>query len=311
MSTKNNSNKAAAGNVATANAKTTTGNAEPKATATTANATAAAGTATAATANKAAAGTAAAGSANPNKLTIECTKVNNKQKGGGHSFDNLGAQNAASSGMGRGVMPIAKYSNCGASRSSGMGAGVQHGGHIGVQLAPANVENSSVLVSNPPAVNNSMRPGYGYTSGQDNQLFAGSGYPKSSSYNSNSCAQSGGRKRKSQKRKSHKRKSLKRKSHKRKSHKHKSLKHKSHKHKSHKRKSHKRNKKHRKKRTKSRSKHNTLHKQKGGYSQYQSNVPLSPSYQQPNPGPMPWATGPGSFTRQVNCPNNYNHFAKK
>ena len=51
--------------------------------------------------------------------------------------------------------------------------------------------------------------------------------------------------------------------------------------------------------------------QRGGYSQWQSNVPDTPSYAQPNPGPLPWATGPGSYTRQINCQDNYNHFTGK
>ena len=51
--------------------------------------------------------------------------------------------------------------------------------------------------------------------------------------------------------------------------------------------------------------------QKGGYAQYGSNVPDTPGYSQPNPGPMPWATAPGSYTEQTNCVDNYNHFTGK
>ena len=48
--------------------------------------------------------------------------------------------------------------------------------------------------------------------------------------------------------------------------------------------------------------------QKGGYSQYASNNPNTPGYSSPKPGPLPWATGPLSKSRQINCQNNYNHF---
>jgi len=49
-------------------------------------------------------------------------------------------------------------------------------------------------------------------------------------------------------------------------------------------------------------------KQGGGYSQYGSNIPITPSYSSPNPSSMPWATGPGSISRQMNCRDNYNHY---
>ena len=46
----------------------------------------------------------------------------------------------------------------------------------------------------------------------------------------------------------------------------------------------------------------------GAYSQYMSNIPDTPSYSSPNPSSLPWATGPGSFKRQTNCRDNYNHY---
>jgi len=46
----------------------------------------------------------------------------------------------------------------------------------------------------------------------------------------------------------------------------------------------------------------------GSYSQYGSNIPITPSYSSPNPSSMPWATGPGSISRQMNCRDNYNHY---
>jgi hypothetical protein len=46
----------------------------------------------------------------------------------------------------------------------------------------------------------------------------------------------------------------------------------------------------------------------GSYSQYGSNIPITPSYSSPHPSSMPWATGPGSISRQMNCRDNYNHY---
>ena len=50
---------------------------------------------------------------------------------------------------------------------------------------------------------------------------------------------------------------------------------------------------------------------KGGYAQYGSNKPMTPGYASPKPGPLPWATGPLSKARQINCQDNYNHFTGK
>ena len=50
-------------------------------------------------------------------------------------------------------------------------------------------------------------------------------------------------------------------------------------------------------------------KQRGGmYKQFGSNIPNTPSYSTPSPSGLPWATGPGSFARQINCRDNYNHY---
>ena len=46
----------------------------------------------------------------------------------------------------------------------------------------------------------------------------------------------------------------------------------------------------------------------GSYSQYGSNIPITPSFSSPNPSSMPWATGPVSISRQMNCRDNYNHY---
>ena len=52
-------------------------------------------------------------------------------------------------------------------------------------------------------------------------------------------------------------------------------------------------------------------RQRGGmYKQFGSNVAVTPSYTAPFPSALPWATGPLSHARQINCQDNYNHFKK-
>lgn len=48
---------------------------------------------------------------------------------------------------------------------------------------------------------------------------------------------------------------------------------------------------------------------RGGYKQYQSNVAMSSGYSTPNPSSiLPWATGPGSFSKTGSgCRDTYNH----
>ena len=48
----------------------------------------------------------------------------------------------------------------------------------------------------------------------------------------------------------------------------------------------------------------------GAYAQYGSNIADTPSYSTSNASSLPWATGPGSFKRQINCQDNYNHYKK-
>ena len=50
---------------------------------------------------------------------------------------------------------------------------------------------------------------------------------------------------------------------------------------------------------------------KGGYAQFASNDPMTPGFSSPKPGPLPWATGPLSKSRQINCQDNYNHYTGK
>ncbi len=55
----------------------------------------------------------------------------------------------------------------------------------------------------------------------------------------------------------------------------------------------------------------TRKKMKGGYSQFASNDPNTPGFSSPKPGPLPWATGPLSKSRQINCQDNYDHYTGK
>ena len=55
----------------------------------------------------------------------------------------------------------------------------------------------------------------------------------------------------------------------------------------------------------------TRKKMKGGYAQFASNDPMTPGFSSPKPGPLPWATGPLSKSRQINCQDNYNHYTGK
>ena len=223
--------------------------------------------------------------------------------------------------MGYGRTPSSSYSNCGSVRPDGMGAGIQHGGN---RLVPADVGSSGMLVQNPPAVNNNLAPGYGYTNGDDNLAFAGSGRPLTTAYNANQC---GGKRKRTSKRK-HKRKHKHTKRHRKKAHKrthHHKRRKKGTRSKTHKGKNYttrRSSKRYSQKRLKKLTGRRTMRApifsfaggkrvQKGGYAQYGSNVPDTPGYSQPNPGPMPWATGPGSYAEQTNCVDNYNHFTGK
>ena len=241
------------------------------------------------------------------------------QKGGGYAFTASDAEMAANNGMGYGSMPFSSYSNCGTVRESGLGAGIQHGG--GLPLVPANVDSNSMLVANPPAVNNNLRPGYGYVSGKDNLLFAGSGYPLETAYNGNQCAQSGGRRRRHKRRRTRRKHHRKRKKTRNKRKRRRRFKKgtRSKTHKGNNFETRKNSKRYSQKRLKKLTGRRTMRApvfsfaggnrvQKGGYHQYGSNIPDTAGFANPNPGPLPWATGPGSYTRQINCEDNYNHF---
>ena len=243
-------------------------------------------------------------------------EVGGIQTGGGNAatttFQDL--QNAAQNGLGYGRVPVTSITNCGITSSTSMGAGQrankQKGGGIG--------ETASCV----SACNNLGTPGYGLNikgTSDLNATLMGSGYPVASPYNTNKC---GGR-RKTRKRRKRRKRRTKRKHKKR-------------------RRSRKRRggtrrkrggdvstlqkmtqkwqqyigfppqlsggscgKRHKKKRG---GKRKTM---KGGYSQFASNDPMTPGFSSPKPGRLPWATGPLSKARQINCQDNYDHYTGK
>ena len=142
-------------------------------------------------------------------------------------------------------------------------------------------------------------PGYGYVSGEHNRHFRGSGYPEMTPTTTvNSCRKGGSKQKRKTYRKKHK------------------------KHKKHKK---TRGKKHVKTRVKTRAKTRAkTHKkrktgirkkkkrktQRGGYSQYQSNVALTNTMQTPSitGGWTGQLSMPPPFKAINNCKDNYNHF---
>jgi len=240
-------------------------------------------------------------------------RVGGIQTGGGNTgtttFKNL--QNAAQNGMGYGRVPVTSITDCGVTSSTSMGAGQvankQKGGGVG---------QTATCVS---ACNNLGTPGYGLNvkgTSDLNATLIGSGYPVVSPYNTNKC---GGRRTRKRR-----------------------------KHKKHKKRRRRTKRKHKKKRRRTRRKRGgdvtTLQKMtqkwqqyigfppqlkggnykkrrkrkggkrktmKGGYAQFASNDSNTPSLSSPKPGPLPWATGPLSKARQINCQDNYNHYTGK
>ena len=259
----------------------------------------------------------------------------NPMHGGGNTgettFSDL--KQAASSGMGYGRVPITSVQECGVQSSTSMGAGkkgvVQSGGG----------DNTLNCVS---GCNNLGTPGYGLNvppANKLNSLLMGSGYPAVIPYNTNKCG--GKRKRKTKrKRRRKKKRKTKRKHKKRRRHTRKrrggdglTIKQKFMQftqeylpsvafppQMSGGRKTRKRRKRGGKAREARDRIETTAYeitpkgrrkKMKGGYHQYGSNNPMTPGYASPKAGPLPWATGPLSKARQINCQDNYNHFTGK
>jgi hypothetical protein len=237
-------------------------------------------------------------------------QVGKIQTGGGNTatttFKDL--QNAADGGLGYGRVPVTSVTNCGVTSSTSMGAGqrahTQKGGGV------------SQTASCVAGCNNLGTPGYGLNvkgTSDLNATLMGSGYPAVSPYNTNKC---GGRR--TRKRRKHKKRRRRTKR--------------------------KRKKKRRRTRRKRGGDVSTLQKMtqkwqqyigfppqlrggsykkrrkrkggkrktmKGGYAQFASNDPMTPGFSSPKPGPLPWATGPLSKSRQINCQDNYDHYTGK
>ena len=225
-------------------------------------------------------------------------RVGGIQTGGGSEITFAGLKNAADSGLGFGRAPVTSVSNCGVTSSTSGGAGqkgTQKGGGA----------TSSCVAG----CNNLGPSGYGLNvpgTSQLNALLAGSGYSAVAPFNSTKC---GGRK--TRKRRKHKKRRTKR----------------------------KRKKKRRTRRKRGgdvskfqkiqqflqeyvgfpprlrggnkKRKRSTRKKKKGGYAQFASNDPNSPGFSSPKPGTLPWATGPLSKSRQINCQDNYDHYTGK
>lgn len=266
----------------------------------------------------------------------------NPMHGGGNTgettFSDL--KQAASSGMGYGRVPITSVQECGVQSSTSMGAGkkgvVQSGGG----------DNTLNCVS---GCNNLGTPGYGLNvppANKLNSLLMGSGYPAVMPYNTNKCGGKRKRKTKRKRRRKNKRKT-KRKHKKRRRHTRKrrggeglSMKQKimqfTQEHlpsvafppqmSGGKRKTRKGGKRRKKRGGRGgltgmalREECDTTaydikggrKKMRGGYHQYGSNNPMTPGYASPKAGPLPWATGPLSKARQINCQDNYNHYTGK
>jgi len=271
----------------------------------------------------------------------------NPMHGGGNTGETTfrDLKQAASGGMGYGRVPITSVQECGVQSSTSMGAGkkgvVQTGGGDNTLNCVSGCNNLGTPgygLNVPPA--NAL-----------NTLLKGSGYPAVVPYNTNKCGgkrkRKTKRKRRKHKKRKTKRKDKKRRRHTRKRRGGEGLTMKqklmqfTQEHlgsiafppqmSGGKRKTRKGGKR-RKKRgggatstlgvrdhamsdtpntTEAYTFHNGGKKMRGGYHQYGSNNPMTPGYASPKPGPLPWATGPLSKARQINCQDNYNHYTGK
>ena len=120
----------------------------------------------------------------------------------------------------------------------------------------------SPLKSVPIKLDQSIDPGYGYTTGAENELFYGSGYPEITP--NTGCIKGGAKSRKG-----------------------------------------------RKKNTRKNKRKNKRKTQRGGYNQYLGDVPLTYSMQIPPNGPQNGQMAmPPPYTVLNNCQDNYNHYTQ-
>ena len=197
------------------------------------------------------------------------------KKGGNYGYSNKSFSDALKLGLGKSRLSPEPVSHCGGvNNPSNLGAAIQRKQMGG---------NLSSAYSN---YNHRSAPSYGFdkSSAKLAPVLKGT-YPAYSVNKPHSmCGGKKSRKKRKSKSRRKKSKSRKRKSKKRRK-----------KSKSRKRKSKKRRKKSKSRRRK--SKRRKKRQRGGSYKQYMSNVPNRVTYTTPNPGPLPWATGTGSFKR--------------
>ena len=206
------------------------------------------------------------------KKGVTCDgQSSNKQSGGGYGATAESLAASANSNIGKGHPSPIKYTQCNKQTGGGHNYDADGGFSYGYTKAGAAVASE----------------------------LKGSYAPISINKKTNMCGGKKRRKRKTRKRRKVNKKKRRRKNKTRKSRKRR------------KRKT-KRRRKYRRKRggSCSRFRKRTRKIRGGAYSQYMSNIPDTPSHSSPNPSSLPWATGPGSFKRQMNCNDNYNHFKK-
>lgn len=218
-----------------------------------------------------------------NKGVVQARGIVGQSGGGGYGFQKP-------TNPSKNTFSPTTYSGCHVQSPMKLGAGMNQKGGMKHLLSPSTVD----------MYNQTTNPGYGYVSGKYNKLFSGSGYPKMTpTTKANTCKNGGSKKKRS---KSKTRKMRKKKSH-MKRHKKKHAKKHARKHK---RKTRGGKKTHQKNKRKT---------QRGGYSQYQSDVPLTYTMQTPNGSQGGSWTGqlatPPTYKALNNCQDNYNHYKQK
>ena len=229
------------------------------------------------------------------------------QGGGGFGF-------GKNSVVGNHTMTPNKYDGCHVESDMKLGAGQVGGSRNPLAPTASDVFSQSTSV------------GYGYKTGIDNKMFAGSGYPKMNATTKMNSCQGGGKRRRTRKRKGgtikkkggficklfgNPKKGQKSRTRKGKKD---FITHKGNKYFNRKGKRQKRAKKKTKKR-RPYKKGRTKRRQRGGYRQFQSDIPLTHTMQTPNGSAggtwLGQLTTPPTYKILNNCQDNYNHYKQK
>jgi hypothetical protein len=223
------------------------------------------------------------------------------------------------------VVPIREYKNCGFNPPSKLGAGIPYVGTSSIQkgagsslsLQPASIKdiasNNNISVD---SYNNTDTARYGYVSPDDNASFAGYRPNTVSLSKPKNCKLTGGGKKVKGMGKNLLKKWISefKKVSKKTLKKHKKKRHGKNRH------SKKRSKQTGRGKSRGKSRHNKnrhskKHHMRGGYSQYQSNVPLTNSLRTAvGSAGGKWSgqlASPPTFSKMNNCVDNYNHYTKK